>query len=440
MQASEILRAKRDGLELTADRIRWFVDAAVSGQAADYQVAAFLMAVRINGMTAAETSALTLAMRDSGRTIKFDGLPGPAVDKHSTGGVGDKVSIALMPIVAACGVPVPMVAGRGLGHTGGTLDKLESISGFNVQLSLERFEQIVREVGACVIGQTEELCPADRLFYSLRDVTETVDSLPLIVSSILCKKSAEGIDALVMDVKSGSGAFMRDDDEALELARALCDVGKELGLKVHALVTDMSQPLGRTVGNALELVEAVDLLRGEETAADFAQVTFELAAHMLMLGGKAGSPEEAKQMAHAVVADGRALDKFEQIVEAQEGDWVTVEDPSLILQAVGEEPFVSPEGGYVTGVDAELIGRAAVILGAGRRKASDGIDATVGFELHKKIGDPVAAGEPLLTTHLGDLSKKDAVFALLEKAYRFGPEPVEPPTMIRHVLSNEGES
>jgi len=435
LRAADIIRAKRDGLELSPDQIRWFVEGATSGVVEDYQAAAFLMAVFFRGMTPVETSAMTGAMRDSGRVVRFD-LSSIPVDKHSTGGVGDKVSISLAPLVAACGAAVPMVSGRGLGHTGGTLDKLEAIPGFNVNLSLDRFRELTEKIGACLIGQTEEFCPADRLFYSLRDVTSTVESLPLIVSSILSKKTAEGIGGLVMDVKTGSGAFMKTPEASRELARALCDTGRELGLRVHALVTDMNQPLGRAVGNALETAEAVDFLKGESESR-YREITFVLASHMLVLSGVCGDLGEARTRAEKAVADGTALDKCREIIETQGGDPGVIRDAGLLPTAKTIVPFAAPRSGFLDAVDTMKSGQASMALGGGRERAADEIDPAVGFIIEKKLGEEVREGEPLLLIHANDERKLSVAEKILEGAFTIGPERREPAPLIRETLTSD---
>jgi pyrimidine-nucleoside phosphorylase/thymidine phosphorylase len=352
------------------------------------------------------------------------------VDKHSTGGVGDKVSLALAPIAAACGVVVPMISGRGLGHTGGTLDKLEAIPGFQVRLPVERFREVLAATGACLIGQTDRLAPADRRLYALRDVTATVESIPLIASSIMSKKLAEGIDALVLDVKVGSGAFMKRRADAEALARALIGIGRSMGKRVVALLTGMDEPLGRAVGNALEVKEAVALLQGEGPS-DLREVTVALCAEMVLLAGQAADLDEARARVRAVVADGRAFRKLCQIVAAQGGDPEALSDLSRLPAAEGTLEVPAPAAGIIQAVDAEAIGLASVALGAGRMRAEDAVDHGAGLVVHKKVGDPVAAGEPLATVHFGrrGAESPDAVAERVRRAYRIGeqaraPEPL----------------
>jgi pyrimidine-nucleoside phosphorylase len=422
----EIIKAKRDGRPIAPDDLRALVDGYVAGEVPDYQMAAFCMAVFFRGMTDLETSALTHAMLHSGDVLDLSDLPGMKVDKHSTGGVGDKVSLALAPIAAACGVVVPMISGRGLGHTGGTLDKLEAIPGFQVRLSVERFREVLASTGACLIGQTDRLAPADRRLYALRDVTATVESIPLIASSIMSKKLAEGIDALVLDVKVGSGAFMKRVEDAERLALALRAIGEAMGKRVVALLTGMDQPLGRAVGNALEVKEAVELLH-DEGPEDLREVTFELSAEMVLLAGRAASLEEARAQVRAVVGDGRAFRKLCQIVEAQGGDSDALADLALLPSAEGTLEVGAPSGGTVQVIDTEAIGLAAVALGAGRSRVEDPVDHGVGLVVLKKVGDRVEKGEPLAMVHFGKRGEPaGAVAARVRLAYQIGEQELPP--------------
>jgi pyrimidine-nucleoside phosphorylase len=427
----EIIKAKRDGRPLPADEIRALVDGYMRGEVADYQMAAFCMAVFFRGMSDAETAALTDAMLRSGDVLDLSDLPGVKVDKHSTGGVGDKVSIALAPIAAACGVVVPMISGRGLGHTGGTLDKLEAIPGFQVRLPVERFREVLAETGACLIGQTDRLAPADRRLYALRDVTATVESIPLIASSIMSKKLAEGIDGLVLDVKVGSGAFMKRLEDGERLARALAAIGRGMGKRVVALLTGMDQPLGRAVGNALEVKEAVELLH-DDGPRDLKEVTLELAAEMVLLAGRAEGLEAARAQVREVVGDGRAFLKLCQIVEAQGGDPDTLADLSLLPAGKGTLDVRAPARGTVQAIDAEAIGLAAVALGAGRARLEDPVDHGVGLLVHRKVGDRVEAGEPLCTVHFGDRGAEppEAVADRVLRAYQIGEQELPPEPLI----------
>lgn len=415
----EIIKAKRDGHALSSADIAAFIEGFTDGTVPDYQMAAMAMAVFFRGLSPLELAAWTRAMLESGDVLDLSDTPGVKVDKHSTGGVGDKVSLSLAPLAAACGVPVPMISGRGLGHTGGTLDKLESIPGFTVDLDVARYRELVRDVGACLIGQTASLAPADKKLYALRDVTATVDCIPLIASSIMSKKLAEGIDALVLDVKVGSGAFMKTVDDARTLGHTMIGIGREMGKQVVALLTDMDQPLGNTVGNALEVVEAVEMLRGQ-APADYTEVTLALTAEMLILGGKAKTPDAARALLHDAITSGAAEQKLCDIVEAQGGDPSAIRDLSKLPRAAHTAPVASAHDGFVTHIDSEAVGLAALTLGAGRAKSSDAVDPAVGFVLHKKVGDAVKAGEPLLTVHYNDASKLNEVKRRVLSAWRVG--------------------
>ncbi|MGH7437540.1 MAG: thymidine phosphorylase [Polyangiaceae bacterium] len=395
----EILAAKRDGGRNTSEEIARLISALGSGELADYQMTAWLMAVFFRGLDDDETTALTDAMLRSGQVLDLSSVEGVKVDKHSTGGVGDTVSICLAPLVAACGVPVPMVSGRGLGHTGGTLDKLEAIPGFRTTLSAGDFARVVREVGCCMIGQTAEVAPADKRIYALRDVTATVECVPLIVASILSKKLAEGIDALVLDVKAGRGAFMKDTESARVLARALVRVATLAGKKAVALLTDMESPLGRAVGNANETREALDVLAGGGPA-DVVECTLRLGEEMLVAGGKAADASAARPVLRRAIASGDAARTAERMIEAQGGDPRVVADRSR-LELAGEEVLVtSVTSGRVARIDALEIGLSAVAMGAGRTRADQAVDPAVGILLEKKPGDAVGRGEPLARLHV----------------------------------------
>jgi pyrimidine-nucleoside phosphorylase len=420
----ELIKAKRDGRALDPAAIEQFIAAYTRGEVPEYQMSAMCMAVFFKGLSPAELGAWTRAMLRSGEELDLSETPGIKVDKHSTGGVGDKVSLSLAPLAAACGVPVPMISGRGLGHTGGTLDKLESIPGFRVDLTVADYRRLVRDVGCCLIGQTATLAPADKKLYALRDVTATVDCIPLIASSIMSKKLAEGIDALVLDVKVGSGAFMKRLEDARTLARTMIGIGTEMKRKVTALLTDMDQPLGRAVGNALEVVEAVDMLRGK-APADYTEVTLALTAEMLVLGGKASTPQQARELLQRAVDDGSALRKLREIVQAQGGDPRAIDDYTRLPQARAMADVASPADGFVTGIETEAVGLAAVALGAGRQKVDSVIDPAVGFTLLRKVGEPVKAGEPLVRVHYNDEKPLKDVKERLLAAYRLGP--VAPP-------------
>ena len=394
MQASTLVAKKRDGEALAEEEIRFLVQGYVSGDIPDYQMSAFLMAVFFVGMTHEETAHLTRAMLESGEVIDLSGVKGPLIDKHSTGGVGDKVSLVLAPLAAACGLKVPMMSGRSLGHTGGTLDKLESIVGYRTDLSADRFRQGVEEIGYAMTGQSDRIAPADRKMYALRDVTGTVESIPLITGSILSKKVAEGADGLVFDVKAGSGAFMKDLDGARALARSLRETAAALGRKVSVVVTDMGEPLGRMVGNFLEVKESIQCLQ-EEGPADLMEVTLRLTAEMLVLGGVRSSLSEALELCRARIADGAAWEVFLRNVEFQGGDVEVVGHPEKGPKASLFESLLAETDGWVRRIDAYGIGRAATLLGAGRLRREDAVLPAVGIELKKKVGERVEKGGPL---------------------------------------------
>jgi len=434
MRASDIIQKKRDARELTREEISFLIEGYTQGQIPDYQVSAWLMAVYWRGMSPGETSDLTEAMLRSGRVLDLSHLPAAKVDKHSTGGVGDKTSLVLAPVIAAAGICVPMISGRGLGHTGGTLDKLESIPGFNVRLSLGDFLRLLETVGAALIGQTEEIAPADKKLYALRDVTATVESIPLITSSILSKKLAEGIEGLVLDVKVGSGAFMKTLEDASRLADSLVTIGRRMGKRVVALLTAMEQPLGRAIGNSLEVAEANEVLQGRGPA-DLNAVCEELAGWMLVLGQRAKSLEEGKQQYRALIQSGAAAGKWREIIRAQGGDPIVVDNARCLPQARHQTEWRSPLAGYLTRLDAEKLGRAAMVLGAGRQRVEDPIDPAVGIILHKKLGAPVARDESLATVHYGDPARLEEARPLLEAALRFGSAPAAPAPLILRTLA-----
>jgi pyrimidine-nucleoside phosphorylase len=429
----ELIKAKRDGRELPPEALRHFIAAYTAGEVPDYQMSALLMAVFFRGYSPAELAAWTEAMLHSGEVLDLSDVPGVKVDKHSTGGVGDKVSLSLAPLAAACGVPVPMVSGRGLGHTGGTLDKLESIPGFRVDLSVADYRRLVRDVGCCLIGQTASIAPADKKLYALRDVTATVDCIPLIASSIMSKKMAEGIDALVLDVKVGNGAFMKRPEDARLLARTMIAIGARMGRKVTALLTDMSQPLGAAVGNALEVVEAVEMLRGR-APADYTECTLALTAEMLVLGRRATDAQEARAMLQRVIDDGSAVEKLKEIVRSQGGDPRAIDDYSLLPQARETADVPAGADGFVSAIDTEGVGLAAVALGAGRERTDSRIDPAVGFTLLKKEGEAVRRGEPLVRIHHNGGPRVAEVRERLLKAYAVGAErPAPRPLVMEHV-------
>ncbi|MDC0747049.1 thymidine phosphorylase [Polyangium mundeleinium] len=425
----ELIAKKRDGGRLADDQIERLVRALGTGELADYQMSALCMAIFFRGMDDAETVALTRAMLHSGDVLDLSSVPGIKVDKHSTGGVGDKVSLCLAPLVAACGVPVPMVSGRGLGHTGGTLDKLEAIPGFNVSLDTDAFARIVRDVGACMIGQTGRIAPADKRIYALRDVTATVESIPLIVASILSKKLAEGIDALVLDVKVGRGAFMKTERDARALAEALVRVGKAAGKRVVALLTDMSTVLGRAVGNAIETREAIDVLKGGGPD-DLVECTLALGAEMLVLGDAASSIENAREKLRDAITSGRGARVFERMIEAQGGDPGVVEDPLRLPRAPETVLVPSEADGFVAAIDPLEIGLAAVAMGAGRTRADQKVDHAVGIEILAPRGAGVRRGEPLARLHVLRAAAAEAVADRVQSAFRVSSAPEASPPLL----------
>jgi pyrimidine-nucleoside phosphorylase len=433
MRAVDVIQRKRDGQELAPAEIAAFIDGYTRGSIPDYQASAFAMAVFFKGMTAAETVALTRAMMETGEVLDLSDLPGPRVDKHSTGGVGDKTSLILAPLAAACGVFVPMISGRGLGHTGGTLDKLESIPGFRVGLSLQEFRAVLRTARLGLIGQTPEIAPADRKLYALRDVTSTVESRPLIAASIMSKKMAEGIDALVLDVKTGDGAFMKSFEDSRALAQAMVEIGRGMGKKVAALITDMDQPLGRAVGNALEVVESVETLRGQGPR-DLEELSVELAAWMLSLAGAAPSMEAARARVREALRSGAGLAKFREVIELQGGDPRVCDEPGRLPAAREKVDVPATEGGRVARIACRAVGHAAMLLGAGRETVDSRIDPAVGLILHKKVGDPVEKGEPLATLHVNDRARLDECLALVKSAFGIAPEAAAPGPLVRAVL------
>lgn len=431
MRIVDLIRKKRDGGELTREEIKFLVDGCTSGAVPDYQISAWLMATLLRGMTRAEIAALTEAMLHSGEVLDLSALPGKKVDKHSTGGVGDKTSLVIAPAVAAAGLFVPMISGRGLGHTGGTLDKLESIPGFNVNLSLADFRRVLGECGCALIGQTAEIAPADKKLYALRDVTGTVESPALICGSIMSKKLAEGIDVLVLDVKTGSGAFMKREEDAVHLAELMVETGVRMGKRVVALITDMDQPLGRYVGNALEIEECIYVMRGE-VRNDLSELCIELSAWMFLLGDRVATIEEGKQLAAQMISSGKALAKFREIVRLQGGDPATIDDPRLLPKARSTRDVPSPGSGYIASIACEQIGVASCVLGGGREKKEDSIDPAVGIVLHKKRGDRVVTGEPLCTIHYNGDARLDEARRLIELAYRIEAEPPRRPRPLVH--------
>ena len=403
----------------------------------EYQLAAMLMAIRLQGMTPEETTCLTLAMRDSGDVADLSAIPGVKVDKHSTGGVGDTTTLVLAPLVAACGVPVAKMSGRGLGHTGGTLDKLESIPGLSVEQSEEAFIRQVQRIGVAVIGQTGDLAPADKVLYALRDVTSTVDSLPLIASSIMSKKLASGADAIVLDVKTGSGAIMHTLEGSIELGRAMVEIGALAGKPVSAIVTGMEQPLGTHVGNALEVKDAIDVLSGR-TGGALLEVSLLLGSHMLMLAGKAGTPEEARALLEDALASGAGLRKLKEMIAAQGGNPAVCDDVSLLPQAQVIDPVFCNQSGYVAEMDTTALGLAAQAMGAGRQKKSDQLDYAVGFVLHVRLGNRVEPSTPLCTLHARTDADARAAERAIRAAIRFSDTPVQQPPLCYAIITKDG--
>ncbi|NPV52565.1 MAG: pyrimidine-nucleoside phosphorylase [Firmicutes bacterium] len=434
MKASWIIARKRDGHELDAGEISFMIDGFVKGEVPDYQMAAFLMAIYFKGMTPRETAALTLAMVRSGETIDLGRIRGRKVDKHSTGGVGDKTTLVLGPLVAAAGAPVAKMSGRALGHTGGTIDKLESIPGFRVSLSREEFISNVNRIGIAISGQTGNLAPADKKIYALRDVTATVESVPLIASSIMSKKIAAGADAIVLDVKAGKGAFMKTPDEAFSLATAMIAIGHEAGRQMAAVVSDMNQPLGIAVGNALEVREAIETLKGSGPP-DLTELCLVLGSHMLLLAGVARDVDEGRGKLEDCLASGAGLRKFEELVRAQGGDARVIAEPSRLPGAKVIREVAAPRDGYLHEIDALRVGRIAMELGAGRERIGDPVDYSVGIMLEKKVGDRVANGEAMAEIHASSDEKAAAAAGELAGCYRIETfRPAQRPNLIYGVL------
>ena len=421
MRIVDLIRKKRDGHELTRDEIQFIVRGYTRADFPDYQMSAWLMAVLLKGMAGAEIATLTEAMLHSGVTLDWSDLPGQKVDKHSTGGVGDKTSLILAPIVAAGGLLVPMISGRGLGHTGGTLDKLESIPAFNVNLAPDKMREVLRKCGMVLVGQTEQIVPADKKMYALRDVTGTVESPALICASIMSKKIAEGIDALVLDVKTGSGAFMKKESDAVHLAELMVETGVRMGKRMVALITDMDQPLGLYVGNALEVIECVDVLKGGGPA-DLRDLSIELSAWMFYLGKKTKSVEDGRDLAQRMIANGAAFEKFCELASLQGGDAAALRDTSQLPQARERREARSRSAGFVQAINCEQVGIASLVLGGGREKKEDNIDPAVGIVLHKKVGDAIRQDEAICTLHYNSSARLDEAESLIHAAYKIGTE------------------
>jgi pyrimidine-nucleoside phosphorylase len=430
MNVTDLIAKKRDGGQLSKAEVAFLIDGYTRGKIPDYQMSALCMAIFLRGMTPQETLALTGCMLHSGDRLDLSYLPCPKVDKHSTGGVGDKTSLVIAPLVAAAGVCVPMIAGRGLGFSGGTLDKLESIPGFNVRLTLSQFKSVLEKCSCALTGQTEEIAPADRKLYALRDLTATVECIPLLCASIMSKKLAEGIDALVLDVKVGKGAFMQTLQEASELAQGLTDIGNGMGTRTIAFLSDMNQPLGLAVGNALEVVEAIETLKGHGPK-DLVHLCEKLAAKMISLEASPEKASTARQKISHLLRSGQGLEKFRQVIEAQGGDPDVVDDYSKLARASHQQDVLSPTSGYVVSLNARIIGKASMALGAGREKVDSLIDPGVGILLRRKIGDFASKGETLCTVHYNSESKFQVVRDLVAAAFEIGSARVDPPSLIR---------
>jgi pyrimidine-nucleoside phosphorylase len=437
-RAIDLIRKKRDGGALSAAEIQYLVKGCTDGSIPDYQMAAWLMAVVLRGMTREETASLTHAMLHSGEVLDLSFLPAKKVDKHSTGGVGDKTSLVLAPLVAAGGLFVPMISGRGLGHTGGTLDKLESIPGFRVGLSVSEFHRVLKACGCSMIGQTEKIAPADRKLYALRDMTGTVESPYLICASIMSKKLAEGTDALVLDVKTGSGAFMKKEEDAVFLAELMVETGERMGKQMVALITDMNQPLGRMVGNALEVQECIEILQGGGPE-DLRELCLHLAAWMFFVGGATKTVADGKRLAEEIIASGKAFERFRHMVELQGGDISVINDPTRLPAAEHRVDVSNRQAGYVTAIACEQVGTACVILGGGRERQEDSVDPAVGIVVHKKIGDKVSAGEALCTIHCHSDQQAAPAKKLLEESYQIAVDPPAHKPSLVHRAIYKGE-
>jgi pyrimidine-nucleoside phosphorylase len=433
MRAVDLIRKKRDSQEHSREEIDFLISGYTRGEIPDYQMSAWLMATWIRGLSGAEIASLTEAMLHSGEVITFPELPAKKVDKHSTGGVGDKTSLILAPIVAAGGLYVPMISGRGLGHTGGTLDKLEAIPGFNTALSLAEFRKILRECGMGLIGQTAEIAPADKKIYALRDVTSTVENVGLICASIMSKKLAEGIDALVLDVKTGSGAFMQKEEDSVRLAELMVETAKRMGKKSVALITDMDQPLGRFAGHSHEVIESIEVLKGRG-AADLRDLSIELSAWMFYLGERTKSVDEGRALATKLVASGEALAKFKQGIALQGGDARVIDDYAILPQAKNRLEIKSGANGFLAATNCMEFGNALAMLGGGREKKEDQIDPGVGLEFHKRIGDRVATGETLVTIYYNHDAKLVEAQQRITQAFALSDQPVRPKKLIRRLV------
>lgn len=433
MRAVDVIIKKRDRQELTREEIDFFIQGFTRGEIPDYQVSAWAMAVLLNGMTPRETTDLTLALANSGQILDLSQAVEIAVDKHSTGGVGDKTTLVVEPVVAACGLPVGKMSGRGLGFSGGTLDKMESIPGFRTDLSTEEFINQLKTEGLVLTGQSADLAPADGKLYALRDVTGTVQSIPLIASSVMSKKIAGGAQAIVLDVKVGHGAFMETLEEARELAEQMVSIAKLANRKAVALLSDMNQPLGEAIGNALEVVEAIETLQGGGPQ-DFREHCLVVAGHMLALGGQAATPEEGQELSRRALEDGRGWERFKRLVAAQGGDTRFIEQPELLPKAPVVETIPSPRSGYLKTINARIVGETAVLLGAGRATKGDAIDHSVGIQVHHKVGDRLEAGQPLFTLHARTNAELEEAQARLLEAHEWSNDPVEPLPLFYDVI------
>lgn len=434
MHITDIIQKKRNGGTLSEKEIRYFIRGYVSGEIPDYQISALMMAIWFQGMTPQETTDLTIAMAESGDQVDLSSIPGIKVDKHSTGGVGDTTTLVVAPLVAACGGKVAKMSGRGLGHTGGTLDKLESIPGFQVYQTMERFKEIVSAVGVSIIGQTGNLVPADKKLYSLRDVTVTIDNLSLIASSVMSKKLAAGSDAIVLDVKTGSGAFMKKPEDSVSLAEAMVDIGKLAGKKITALVTDMNQPLGNAIGNALEVQEAIEILQGKHIG-DLRTVSLSLASQLLLLSGLAETPADAMAKLENAISSGEALGKFAAMIEEQQGDPKVTEDVGMLPKAREQVTVTAAADGYIHAMNAEEIGLSAMLLGAGRATKEDEIDKAVGIWMKVRLGDKVHRGDPLAVFHINDEKNRDEAIKRFSTAITVSEKPAAKPNLVYSIIT-----
>ncbi len=437
MSAVEIIRKKRDGQKLSRQEMELLIKGYVEGKIPDYQMSSFLMAVYFNKMDFDETTVFTDIMLNSGIVVDLSSIPGIKVDKHSTGGIGDKVSIILAPMVAACSIPVPMISGRGLGHTGGTLDKLESIPGFRTNLSLEEYKSVIADIGLVMIGQTNEIAPADKKMYALRDVTGTVECIPLIAGSIMSKKLAEGIDALVLDIKTGRGAFMQTKEAAIDLAKTLIAIGTQFGKRTIGFLTDMSQPLGNAVGNWLEIAECVECLRGKNVP-DLMEVTYLLSGAMVMLGGKAKTIDEGIVKCKETIENGKAFQKFLEMVERQGGDISFIQDLTKYPKSKFTKEIKSEANGFIVNIDALEVGMTGIQIGAGRMKVDDLIDMKAGIYFYKKVGDSVITGDTIAVIYCDDNGKLEIAANRLEQAISVGDKPITSPRLIHALIDEHG--